>query len=219
LIEKKSPLPGSLEYYPIFTAFFLSLFHLLLFISGKKELWVDRGAVSSAILEGEWWRTVTALTLHADFLHLISNLLLGIVTIGTVRQLIGKGTGWLLVLSSGIAGNWINILVQPSGHLAIGASTAVFGSIGIITGLRLTGNEESPWRFWIPLGGGLALLGILGSGKGTDLGAHLFGFLSGLVLGISAAKFLIISRKRKTQYMLVLLSGLIVIFSWVNAFF
>jgi hypothetical protein len=41
-----------------------------------------------------------------------------------------------------------------------------------------------------PIVGGFALLGALGSGDGsggTDLGAHLFGFLAGVILGLAAA--------------------------------
>ena len=36
---------------------------------------------------------------------------------------------------------------------------------------------------WIPLAAGLALLGMLGSDPQADLGAHLWGFLVGVVLG------------------------------------
>lgn len=39
-------------------------------------------------------------------------------------------------------------------------------------------------RAWLPLAGGLALLGFLGSSAHTDITAHLFGFLAGAVLGL-----------------------------------
>lgn len=45
---------------------------------------------------------------------------------------------------------------------------------------RLPGRQI---RAWLPLGAELALLGILGSGKHTDLTAHLFGFMAGLIPG------------------------------------
>ena len=44
------------------------------------EPWLERGAaVSRAILQGEWWRTVTALTLHADGSHIAANLATGLL--------------------------------------------------------------------------------------------------------------------------------------------
>jgi drug/metabolite transporter (DMT)-like permease len=40
--------------------------------------------------------------------------------------------GWLLILLTGVFGNLVNASLQLPGHIAIGASTAVFGAIGLI---------------------------------------------------------------------------------------
>jgi hypothetical protein len=54
---------------------------------------------------------------------------------------------------------------------------------------RPTRSAPRPWtEIAGPIVGGLALLGALGAGgSNTDLGAHLFGFLGGLVVGLLAA--------------------------------
>ncbi len=46
-----------------------------------------------------------------------------------------------------------------------------------------------PWRgAWVPLGAGIALLAMLGTGTArTDLAAHIFGLLAGMTLGLAAA--------------------------------
>ena len=46
-------------------------------------------------------------------------------------------TGWWLVLASGIAGNLFNAWGHGGEHSAIGASTAVFGAVGVLGGMNL----------------------------------------------------------------------------------
>ena len=81
----------------------------------------------------------------------------------------------------------------PEPFQSLGASTATFGALGILTGSGIV----TAWRtqkfllskaLLVPLGGGLALLGWLGTGgENTDLFGHFFGFSIGLVLGTLAA--------------------------------
>ena len=63
----------------ILLATFHNLTQLDASLSGHHPIdWIALGNAHSArILDGEWWRLVTALTLHADWLHLFSNLTLG----------------------------------------------------------------------------------------------------------------------------------------------
>ena len=144
------------------------------------------GADASQILDGGLYRCVTALLLHADWVHLLGNLA-ALTLFGTVvAMLYGWGMGWLLILICGAAGNLMTALWYQQNHLAIGASTAVFGGVGLCAVLNFhlrARNERRSWRTWMPLAGGLALLGFLGTSPRSDLAAHLFGFLGGLFLG------------------------------------
>lgn len=152
---------------------------------GRKLFIHTYGAASEAILKGELYRIVTALMLHADVVHLLGNMV-GIAIFGTaVCGIMGRGLGWFMILLTGIFGNFINAVFLKTGHLSIGASTAIFGAIGILAGHQFLERFRQPgqrMKAWLPLAGGIALLGFLGSGAHTDLTAHLFGFLSGLVL-------------------------------------
>jgi membrane associated rhomboid family serine protease len=161
----------------------------LKYLSGpdRKSFIYAYGAASDAILNGELYRTVTALMLHADAVHLLGNMA-GIAIFGTaVCGIMGRGLGWFMILLTGIFGNAINAAVLKTGHLSVGASTAIFGAIGILAGHQFLERFRLPgqrMKAWLPLAGGIALLGFLGSGAHTDLTAHLFGFISGLVLAI-----------------------------------
>jgi rhomboid protease GluP len=144
------------------------------------------------ILGGKLWQCVTALTLHADLMHLLSNLTIGGVFIILLCRELGSGLAWSLLLCSGALGNLINALVQAQTHRSVGASTAVFGAVGILAAISMVRYRYHLKRRWfIPVAAGLALLAILGTeGKNTDLGAHLFGFSIGGFLGMAVETLL-----------------------------
>lgn len=149
--------------------------------------WYAVGKTSAeAIRQGQWWRTVTALTLHADWAHLIGNLLVGAVVGWLVSGTLGAGLAWLTLLLTGAAGNLINGLVRAAEHTSVGASTAVFAGIGLLAaqGWRTHRWRSTKMERWAPLVGGMLLLSFLGTGGGrTDVPAHVFGFACGVVAG------------------------------------
>jgi membrane associated rhomboid family serine protease len=170
--------------------------------------WFTHGRADAHLLLSEPWRMVTALTLHADSQHVLGNMISGSIFGSTVARRLGPGGALLSIASAGALGNAANALFHlRTGHLSIGASTAVFAAVGILAGIqtvrlvsRVRSQKHQPRRKKLraidviaPIAGGLALLGSLGSGgAGTDLGAHGFGFLAGLLTGIGAG--LVIAR-------------------------
>jgi len=155
--------------------------------------WIGRGSADAgAIRAGQWWRAVTALTLHADGLHLLGNLLIGGVFILLLCRALGSGLAWSLLLASGVLGNLLNAWLQAPQHRSVGASTAVFGAVGLLAAVDLLRDRRRLRRRWyLPLAAALALLALLGSGgENTDLGAHLLGFAAGILLGLPAGRLL-----------------------------
>jgi membrane associated rhomboid family serine protease len=159
----------------------------VMFSSSSREIINRFGASAANILDGEYFRTVSALMLHSDEVHLAGNMV-GIFIFGTaVSSVAGWGLGWLMILLSGTFGNLVNAIMYESAHVSIGASTAVFGAIGILTGYQILKirKKKGAIRAWIPLACGLALLGLLGSGGvRVDIMAHLFGFCCGIFFGL-----------------------------------
>jgi len=152
--------------------------------------WFEHGAVLGRriLLHGEWWRVITGLTLHADPVHLLGNLFIGGFLVHFLCRLLGTGFGWLLVLSTGALGNYLNILSHGTGHNSVGFSTAVFGTIGVLAGYQCLLKGGVIKEALMPLAAGVALLAFLGaSGEHTDLGAHLFGLLVGTGFGVFLA--------------------------------
>lgn len=151
------------------------------------RLLLERGSANAAaIWNGEWWRAATALTLHGDGPHVLGNAVVGTLFISLVCGRLGCGPALLLAVLGGVFGNLCNAAVMGPPHDSIGFSTAVFAAAGLLATQGLA-DRSRWWRPLVPLGAGLGLLAMLGAGgENTDLGAHLFGFGTGLVLGASA---------------------------------
>ncbi|RYE95138.1 MAG: rhomboid family intramembrane serine protease [Myxococcales bacterium] len=194
--------------------------------------WFRRGTASAdEILHGKPWQAVTALTLHADAQHVLGNALAGTLFLSAVHRRLGVGLGTFAVLAAGILGNVFNALWYGAHHRSIGASTAVFGAVGVLAATQALLNRRdaaarpalttSRLALTKPLVGGLALLGLLGaSGANTDLLAHLFGFGAGLLTGAAAG----LAVRRRTaplaslwQYGFASLSASLVIGAWALA--
>jgi membrane associated rhomboid family serine protease len=152
----------------------------------------EAGALDShAVFDrGEWWRPVTALFLHADLGHLLANVISGYFVFSAVLSTIGRGRGWLCLAVAAIAGNCaVAGLNYPGPYRSLGASTAIFAGLGLLTGRAVrvlrTRSGGHPWRaVLVPLAAGVALLGLFGAGGlHTDVVAHANGFGAGLVLG------------------------------------
>ena len=182
---------------------------LILFFSvtgpvDRSSEWFAHGTASSdRILHGELWRTVTALTLHADTLHVLGNALTGSIFLSAVNRRLGDGRGPLVVLLSGALGNWANAMWHRTGHLSIGASTAVFGAVGVLAATQLAldrGDADRPWLQRVaPVVGGLALLGMLGASPHSDLLAHLFGLGAGLAVGLATTILMALTGRRASK--------------------
>ncbi len=153
------------------------------------SIWFAKGAGNSeAILNNsELFRLVTALTLHADAVHLLSNCALGVFLLHYFLQLTGNGIGLFAMLLTSVTANSLNVLVHGSGHMFVGFSTSVFSIIGMLCTMSFAfkgTRTRMALHFFMPVMAGLALLALLGSeGERTDLGSHLFGLLCGLVCG------------------------------------
>lgn len=151
----------------------------------------------------EWWRSVTALTMHADAAHLMSNVFLGLVFGVFLCAHTGLGLGTALILLGGALGNIATAYVKPAYSLSIGFSTAVFATIGLLAGIaaaktarhvlehkeknrKKTALRSGALKSLPPLAAALGLLAMFGGSDApnVDYLAHVMGLVSGTVLGL-----------------------------------
>ncbi|RZB37448.1 MAG: hypothetical protein SRB2_01222 [Desulfobacteraceae bacterium Eth-SRB2] len=223
---QKTEDPLYYKYQRTFTGIWASIIliacHVAIAISDKSDLFVKTyGSSAFHILHGELYRSVTSLILHADPLHLMGNIA-GIAIFGTaVCTIMGWGVGWLMILATGMVGNLTNALLYKTGHISVGASTAIFGAIGMLSAhqfFKKFKQSGQKIKAVLPLSCGLALLGILGSGAHSDVMAHLFGFLAGIVLGSLYSLFVKGPKAKGYQAGSLLLTFGLLAMAWLKAF-
>lgn len=152
------------------------------------------------VLNGEWWRLLTATFVHVGLLHLATNMWC-LWNLGLLGEPLLGPMGLLAVyVLTGITGNLLSTAVDPR-VVGAGASGAVFGIAGIL--IVLLSNKALPipqselWRLrksviWFAvlnfiLGGSIQVAHVvpgLQSLPMIDNMAHLGGCLSGLALGV-----------------------------------
>lgn len=194
--------------------------------------WMTRaGDVSpKAVLDqGQWWRLVTALTLHADLAHLGANLATGICFAFFLLPMLGTGLTWSGILLSGVLGNLLNaVFYRGEPHFSIGASTAVFGALGILVGAQIAAQKAASrklrlWEIILPIGAGAAFLAYLGvgdKGQPVDFMAHFWGLLVGAPIGLLGGLLRLKGRLSATHQRLLATAALLIPFlCWAAASF
>lgn len=184
-VYRPAQLTAAMAYAAVMVFFFVA--------SGRQFLgfdWLNSGSAAAAkIASGEIWRTVTALTLHADVGHIASNVIAGGILGILLSQVLGIGVAWFGILAAGALGNLVNAFIQPSDFAAIGASTAVFGGLGLLAAIAWRRAQQG-WRglrAWAPLGAGAMMLALMGMGgtnpERIDIFGHATGFAAGVAIG------------------------------------
>lgn len=171
--------------------------------------------------QGEWWRVITALTLHADFPHVLGNCIF-LTIFATIAGLqVGPGLALFSILISGILGNISTVLLFGSGsYTSLGASTAVFGALGIISILGMfnrTTKKAGCLKKWAPLAAGAALLAFTGTSSGSDLTAHLLGFTWGIGAGGGLIKLKQYRNNFTFQGIIYILAFSVIYYAWMKA--
>jgi len=184
--------------------------------------WLDVGGLdASAVRSGEWWRAITALTLHADIGHILGNSFFGALFGLFVGRYLGSGLGWLLILLAGMLGNLLNAWVRPDMFRSIGASTATFAALAIGGAFvyRRGYFRNRGWRRSLaPIFAGVAMLSFTGmGGENTDVVAHLTGFGAGLAFGFLAARYRLEEIGAMGQQLCGALALLLVVIAWMLA--
>jgi len=206
----------------------LGLFHPLSTAGLAHLNWWDRGKlVAGDVMDGEWWRATTALTLHGGAGHLIGNLAFGWGFALLATHTMGTGITWMGILLAGTLGNLLNAAIQDPSHASIGASTAVFGCLGLMASYEWVRRNRlllGSMRRLSPLLAAAVLLGYLGMGDTqsgaapTDVMAHVLGMGVGLLLGWLVGRLRLPDRlSPKGQRVLTLLVPCWVIVAWVFA--
>ena len=184
------------------------------------ETWNAAGILDAVRVRvfNEWYRTVTALTLHASLTHLCGNVAFGSIFLTLLARLTGIGRALWLTLLGGALGNALTALLRPRPVLSLGFSTALFASIGAISGYMAC-QQQGKRKAMLPVAAAAALLAMLGTeGENTDYAAHLAGLGCGLALGAFEGWRARNNRARLGQWVSGAAAALLVAGAWWWAF-
>ncbi|MDQ3003001.1 MAG: rhomboid family intramembrane serine protease [Fibrobacterota bacterium] len=177
--------------------------------------WYSRGSADARlILEGQWWRCITAATLHADEVHFLGNLVSGYFILNLLNHRLGMGSIMILsTLGAGIT-NYMVALASGARHVSIGYSSVVFCALGMLAAVETLnlqklrdpaviagqGPASTGWRpgrrpvgagTWFgglrrltPLISAFFVAVMVGLGENADVKAHFYGFGIGAGLGL-----------------------------------
>lgn len=177
-----------------------------------------RGAlVTRRFWAGEWWRLVTAATLHADAPHVVGNAGFLLVLGWAANERFGSGVSLALWLVTAVCG-FVAGLLFGDADLTVGASGGLFGLLGASGGhaLKSIGKVEFPRRERLrAIGAAVALLAFTAFSPESNIAAHVGGFASGVALG--AALPARGAAAPRLQLALALASGSTLVVAWASA--
>lgn len=132
------------------------------------------------------YRLLTSMFLHANLLHIATNML-SLFFIGVaVEQLFGRGRYTFIYFASGIIAGLTQMILIPGGAFlgASGAIAGIFGAFGALILLRRrtlgpAGNALiGQWLFWLAINAFISI-----SNPGIAGWAHLGGLVAGFIIG------------------------------------
>ena len=188
--EENPPIPLSFSLQPLWVLLAPTIITLIDF-TDKVNLHSPGISDASKVLKGEWWRALTAQTLHGDVRHLASNLICGYIVMNMITFRIPLlRLAPFIAIASAIANLCVSLTVQTS-FRSLGFSTFVFAAIGCLSVIefRLMPKEtHGLLRRFAPLFGATSLAVFLGLGENADILGHAYGFIAGLFCGLIPSK-------------------------------
>ena len=202
---------------PFFTYFMLVFCTIMMLVTFAKNGWrfeplnvnplagpspetlIDVGARYSTLIvnEGQWYRLLSPMFLHAGLIHYFVNMLALWYVGAAIEQSHGLGVAAMLFFIPAVGGNILSAIFLPQ-YISVGASGGIFGLIGGCVAdiainwdllfLKTTTNEETRWRharviFWLLMD--VLVNCFIGLTPFVDNFTHLGGFLYGLCCGVS----------------------------------
>jgi rhomboid protease GluP len=156
---------------------------------------VGSATAQRIVYHHEVWRAVTALTLHADIMHVAGNAVASLIFVTALGRWLGAGIALCATLLTGILGNLLTAYLYAKTHNSVGASTATFGALGVLGGLQFVRRFRDASvgrlrRALLGIAAALGLLAMLGMGERSDVVAHATGLGFGVLMGVTLGLFL-----------------------------
>ncbi len=190
-VDRRAPgeILGGLIPQARFTTIMILLINTGLFLAqslNPRSGLLEFGAsLPAPMMEGQWWRLITAGFLHGGILHILMNSWVLFDLGAEVEQIYGTSRLIVFYFVSTITGFWTSS--HLGFHTSVGSSAGIFGLIGAMLAFGVTDKSslgaavKSLYMRWVIYGLVLSFI------PGVDFWAHIGGLAGGFVTGFLAS--------------------------------
>lgn len=167
------------------------LVELSLSLDSSQSLFLLALFDSQAVIAGQWWRLFTSILLHADFMHLIFNMIAMLIFGSMLEKIAGAQLYILVYAVGGVVANLLalavlTLLSKP--YLSLGASGSIMAVIGASLSCALYIYYKTRLQYWRMFFSRIAILLAIQLLIDVFLPSnamlvHLAGGISGIALG------------------------------------
>ncbi len=136
------------------------------------------------IANGEWYRVVTSIFLHAGFVHVLFNMFSLFLFGPELEKIAGKARFFTIYLLAGIFGNVLTFAVEDPIYASVGASGSIYGIFGAFAALVYYTRHTMPQLKQIIMP--IIIIGVIFTflQPGINIMSHLGGLATGFILGL-----------------------------------
>ena len=196
--------PGPLSRRPSFTSAIPALSLSVIFIICTympeshpfyDQLWASRESVFS---KHEYWRLITAILMHADSLHLLSNMPLFILFGFFLYEYFGFMLFPLISFAAGVCSNIITLYFYPDSVRLAGSSGMIYAMAALWLVMFICHDTGHTMSVRIFRSAGFALIVLFPEtyNPSTSYMAHAAGFAAGIIFALVALRFVKIKRAK-----------------------
>lgn len=186
MFNRNEKLSDYIKIYPAVAT--LILINLIVYVVGFvpriHSYILNYGAAANWLIgDGEYWRLITAIFIHGNFLHILSNMFWLYVFGPELEKIAGRARFVFIFLMSGIIGNVATYFVQDLQYVSVGASGAVFGMLGAYLALVYYTRHIFPQLRQMILPLVIISVIITFLQPNVNATAHIAGLITGAVIG------------------------------------
>ena len=186
-IDRRNPgeILGGLIPHARFTTILILVINTILFLAqtlNPNSGLTDWGAsLPAPMMQGQWWRLITAGFLHGGIIHILMNSWVLFDLGAEVEQLYGTSRLIVFYFISTVTGFWTSSHVGM--HSSVGSSAGIFGLIGAMLAFGVTDRSslgatvKALYMRWVIYGLIMSFI------PGVDFWAHAGGLAGGFVAG------------------------------------
>jgi rhomboid protease GluP len=188
MFTRTESLRDFIRLYPIISI--IITIHILLYLLTALPILPSRfffellSGVNLYIVNGDYWRLVTPIFMHAGFAHMLFNSFSLVLFGPALEQALGKTKFILVYLVTGIAANIATLILEPLTYTHVGSSGAIFGLFGFYISIimfrkAMMSRENSQTIMTI------AIIAVVMTfvQSNINITAHIFGMLAGFLIG------------------------------------